>query len=120
MIALGIGTDALELELGRGEELKRVVVQRARKTPARLVASSGDVVEQMSPSRHCLFEPHRDVSDLVLRLLVLPQQSGRRPDQAKDPEVVGGESVLGVVDRDGADAPPAGTPGDRDRVPHIA
>src|SRR4029077_13284548 len=85
--------DALELQLCSRQELERIVVQRAGESPPGLVASGGDVVEQMPACGHGLLEANRRVAELVLRLLVLPQQTCGHPDQAQDPEVVAGETA---------------------------
>src|SRR2546430_2489424 len=42
----------------------------------------------MPARRHRLFQARSCVAELILRLLVLPQESGGHPEQTQDPEIV--------------------------------
>ena len=114
-----VAADPLQLQLGSGQELERVIVQRAGKTATGLVAAGRDVVEEVPARGHRLLEPHRRVTQLVLGFLVLPDEAGRDPHHSEHPQVTLREPVFGVVDGHGADPPLAGGPGGRDRAPYV-
>ena len=91
-------------------------MQGAGKTAPRLIATCSDVVEEVPARRHRLFQARSCVAELILRLLVLPQESGGHPEQTQDPEIVGRESVRRVVDGHRSDPALAGSPRYRDRI----
>src|SRR5439155_1702335 len=79
--------------LDAGEQLERIVVKRAREAPPRLVATSRDVVEQMTARGHRLLEADRDTPELVFGFLVLPDEARGHANEPEGPQVVGGEAV---------------------------
>src|SRR6266700_3992386 len=115
-LRVAVVADPLELELSRREELQRIVVQRARESPPRLVATRGHVGEQLAACRHRLLEAlERDI-ELFLGFPVLPHQAGGHRGDVEDPRIVVREATLGVKRRESADAPATCRPRNGDRV----
>src|SRR5439155_6597281 len=102
MVGVRVAADSFQLQLGAGEQLERIVVKRAREAPPRLVATSRDVVEQMTARGHRLLEADRGTPELVFGFLVLPDQARGHSNEPEGPQGVGGVAVGGVVDGDGA------------------
>ena len=93
VIAGGVRADPFQLELRTGKQLERIVVQRTRETPSRFVASGRDVVEKVAAGGHRLLEADSRPTELILGLLVLPEEAGGHAHQPQRPQVVRGESL---------------------------
>ncbi len=112
--------DALELQLGRRQQLQRIVVQGASEPAPGLVTARGDIGQELASGSHRLSQPLDGNVELLLGLAVLPDETGGHRRNTKHPGVVGGEAAARVVGREGANPPIAGRPRDGYRVAHPA
>src|SRR6267378_2713573 len=70
---------SLESKLRRRELLKRVVVEIARESPARLVNRGRNVFEEKLSSGIHLLQPCDSLLELTFSMLQLPDEAGREP-----------------------------------------